>query len=97
MAKRIAEATEGLDSKQAHKSKGELKERLHEMMDGQLAAREEIVNRAQTKQDTTTMWKLISSSLEVAFIEFPDLKQQDASTMRGRGTVRIETTKQNMK
>ena len=39
-AKRIAEATEGLDSKQAHKAKGELKERLHEMMDGQLATRE---------------------------------------------------------
>ena len=78
LQQKVEEATEGLHSKKAHQAKSKFKEQLHKMMDEQLATREERLNRAQTKQDTTTMWKLISASLEAAFIEFLDLSQQDA-------------------
>ena len=67
-----------------------MKAQLHQYMDQQLAERDARLNKAQEAKDTTTMWRLISASMEEAFIQFLGLNHKDAKLMRGRGTVTIE-------
>ena len=63
------------------------------MMDKHIAEREERLKNAQKANDPTTMWRLISASMEAAFIQFLDLGKEEAKQMRGRGTVTIQNKK----
>ena len=69
----------------------ELKAQVRQSMDQQWPQREQRLEKTQEAKDTTTMWGLISASMEAAFIEFLGLDKRDAKKMRGRGTVTIET------
>ena len=51
-------------------------------MDEQLDQRQQTLAAAEDKDDTTTMWKLITASLEEAFIRFLKLSSVQAKEMR---------------
>ena len=73
------------------KTRSQLKAQLHSMMDKHLAKREQRLKDAHIAKDTTTMWKLISASMEAAFIQFLNLDKREAKKMRGRGVVTIQS------
>jgi hypothetical protein len=57
------------------------------------------MEKAEEGRDTTTMWKLITASLEAAFVQYLELGKNEAKKMRGRATVTIkrEEIKPDMK
>lgn len=61
------------------------------MMDKHLAKIEQRLKDAQIANDTTTMWKLISASMEAAFIQLLNLDKREAKKMKGRGVVIIQS------
>lgn len=89
VAKKVEEATATKTEAEKVQTRIQFNAQLHGMMDKHLAEREQRLNDAQAAKDTTTMWKLISASIEAAFIQFLELDKREAKKMRGRGVVTI--------
>ena len=83
--KKIEEATVAQEVAQAMQSRSELKAQLHQRMDQQLAHGEQRLEKTQEAKDTTTMWRLISPSMEAAYIEFLGLERRDAKKIEEEG------------
>lgn len=89
---KLEEAIDGKSSRESAAIKRQLKEELHEKMDEQLEQRAERMEKAANGNDATTLWKLITASMEAAFIDFLKLSKDQARAMRGRGVVTFTTT-----
>ena len=59
---------------------------LNCFMEQAFACKHAKLERAKARNDTTGMWKMISSAIEDAFVKFLKLDGKDAQKMRGRGT-----------
>ena len=96
---KIEAACEELDGKEKVEMKASMKAELHKRMDEQLDERKERLEKAEEGKDTTAMLKLITASLEAAFVQYLELGKNEAKKMRGRATVTIkrEEIKPDMK
>ena len=59
---------------------------MHSMMDEAIEKRGNRLCMAREKGQTTSIWKMISSATEEAFIRYLKLENKEAQSMRGRGT-----------
>ena len=49
---------------------GDLKQKLHELMDCRLGEKEHRLARAKEQKDATGLWKMVLAAIETVFIDF---------------------------
>lgn len=63
-------------------------------IDKAIAQRRHRIQLAKTRRSTTDIWKLLVAAIEQAFVEYFELKDQNANAMRGRQNPRIQKVTQ---
>lgn len=68
---------------------------LHSMMDKQLDGRRQRMGKAEAGGDATTLWRLITASLEAAFVKYLGLDKIEAKTIKKEAV--LTTQRQDLK